>query len=211
MTSNIAAPPVDIADTLTQASAWMFASIALQPPTAASAATLQRLIPSLPDSIRPTAEQIAAFPLDGWEPEYFSILGPAGCPACESSYERAAMVSRGPLLAAVSGCYSAFAYAPDVREVADHASIEAGFLAYLLMKIAFADHQGKAEAARITREAYEGFLRDHIAVWMGDFADALANTGSVLGTALTDLLQRLLADTADLEVCATPDCRGAGL
>jgi nitrate reductase assembly molybdenum cofactor insertion protein NarJ len=176
-------------ETLARASAWMFASIALQPPTAASRATLEALIPSLPAPLQNAGTRIAACPIDEWEPEYFSVLGPTGCPACESSYERAAQASRGPMLADISGCYQAFAYSPDLREVPDHASVEAGFLAYLAMKIAFADDAGETDAAQIAREAYVGFVRDHTGVWFNDFCEALAATGSEQALAIADFLR----------------------
>lgn len=186
MTDSVATSS-DMTVTLRRASAWMFASLALQPPDAATIDALQKLIPSLPAGLQPQAIRIAAQPLDEWEPEYFGILGPAGCPACESSYERGAMASRGPLLAAVSAYYQAFAYAPDVREVPDHVSVEAGFLSYLTMKIAFAEHEGQTEAAAIGRDAYERFLAEHTG-WMEEFGNSLTTTGSAQGAAIADFL-----------------------
>ena len=179
----------EMSEMLSRASAWMFASIALQPPTAESRATLEALIPSLPRPLQNAAARIVACPLDEWEPEYFSVLGPAGCPACESSYERAAQASRGPMLADISGWYQAFAYSPDVRDVPDHAAVEAGFLAYLAMKIAFADNAGEPDAAQIARDAYAGFVRDHTGVWFDDFREALAATGSEQALAIADFLR----------------------
>jgi nitrate reductase assembly molybdenum cofactor insertion protein NarJ len=187
-TDHFATATATLKETLARASAWMFASLALQPPTAESRAILEALIPSLPSSLQTAAARIAAFRLDDWEPEYFSVLGPAGCPACESSYERAAQASRGPMLADISGCYQAFAYAPDVREVPDHASVEAGFLGYLAMKIAFAEHAGQEDAAEIAREAYAAFQRDHVGRWFDDFRDALAETGSAQASAIAEFL-----------------------
>jgi nitrate reductase assembly molybdenum cofactor insertion protein NarJ len=174
----------------------MFASIALQPPSVDSRATLQALIPSLPEPLQPAAARIAACPLEDWEPEYFSVLGPAGCPACESSYERAAQASRGPMLADIAGCYRAFAYAPDAREVPDHASVEAGFLAYLALKIAFAEHEQADEAAQIARDAYAAFLTDHANVWFGEFGDAMAATGSDQAAAIAEFLRGVVSLSA---------------
>jgi nitrate reductase assembly molybdenum cofactor insertion protein NarJ len=187
--------PLGVADALAGASAWMFASIALQPPSAASMARLEALLPSLPAELRSLAARVAALPLDQWEPEYFSVLGPAGCPVCESSYERAAQASRGPALADVSGCYRAFAFMPDVLEVPDHAAVESAFLGYLALKIAFAVHDGDVEAARITFEAYDDFRSERVAQWFGDLTAALTATGSPEVSLLTELLDATVATT----------------
>jgi nitrate reductase assembly molybdenum cofactor insertion protein NarJ len=180
-------------DTLARASAWMFVSMALQPPTTSSRERLEALLPSLPPPLQPIAARFTACPLEEWEPEFFSVLGPAGCPACESSYERAAQASRGPILADVSGCYRAFAFTPDVREVPDHACVEAGFLGYLAVKVAFADHAGDAESARVAQEAYDMFLEQHVAAWFGDFAEALIACGSAPATVVAELLDAMRA------------------
>ena len=173
------AEPPPVRGWLQLAAAWRFASLAFQPPTATSHNSMNQLVPELIDSLRPAAALVAAFPLDEWEPEYFSVLGPAGCPACESSYEPAAIASRGPLLAEVAGFYEAFAYLPvDVREVPDHVSMELGFLSFLALKVAFAQFEGRADEERVALEAYKGFLRAHVEPWLGELCQALANSGS---------------------------------
>ena len=176
---------------LEQSTVYSFASLAVQVPDADRVAAMTALIPSLPADLQPLAGAIVALPLDEWEPEYFSVLGPGGCPASESSYERAAIASRGPLLADVAGYYEAFAYAPDVREVPDHASVELGFAAYLALKIAFAEHEGCGEDAAIAGDAMSGFVAAHVEPWMPPLCEALEESGSRQYGAVAEFLRRL--------------------
>jgi nitrate reductase assembly molybdenum cofactor insertion protein NarJ len=172
-------PPSDMAAWLARASGWMFASLALQPPSPQRIDRMRDLVPLLPETVQPAASVILTLPLAEWEPEFFSVLGPAGCPACESSYERAAMAARGPLLADVSGYYRAFAYAPaPPREVPDHASVELDFLSYMAVKIACAEFECRVEDAGTTRDAYESFRRTHLGAWIDQLCAALVDTGS---------------------------------
>ena len=106
-----------------------------------------------------------------------------GLRGSESSYERAAQASRGPMLAEVAAFYEAFAYAPDRLEVPDHAAMELGFLSFLAMKVAFAGFESQAEAASVAAQACSDFHCQHLAGWLPACADALMATGSkqVLG------------------------------
>jgi TorA maturation chaperone TorD len=164
---------------LTQAAGWMFASLVFQPPDQARIDEMTALLPTLPAQLREAAAQMVALPADQWEPEFFSVLGPAGCPASESSYERAAFASRGPLLTEVAGTYAAFAYPGEhIREVPDHIAVETGFLSFLAMKVAFARFASRGEEESIAREAYDTFRDEHVRPWAGAFCDALAESGS---------------------------------
>jgi nitrate reductase assembly molybdenum cofactor insertion protein NarJ len=176
---------------LEQSTVYSFASLALQVPDEDTVAAMSALIPSLPGDLQPLAAAIVALPLDEWEPEYFSVLGPGGCPASESSYERAAIASRGPLLADVAGFYDAFAYAPGVRDVPDHASVELGFAGYLALKVAFAEHEGRGEDAAVAGDAMSDFLAAHVEPWMTPFCDALTQTGSPHYASVADFIRQL--------------------
>ncbi len=184
----------DIALWLERASAWLFASLALQPPSSATIDEMTRLVPSLPPAMKAAAAEIVALPLEEWEPEFFSVLGPAGCPACESSYERAAMASRGPLLAAVAAYYEAFVYVPaPLREVPDHIAVELGFLSFMALKIAFARFESRVDDAGVALEAYEKFQRRHLGVWAQTLCAALAETGSPQYQLVARLLQCVIS------------------
>ena len=134
-----AASSTDVGLWLSRAAILQFASLALQTPTAEVVHEMRDLIATLPDDLASAAITILEWPEEAWEPEFFSVLGPAACAICESSYERAAQASRGPLLAHVAAFYEAFGYVPDrLKEVPDHAAVEFGFLSFLAMKVAFA-------------------------------------------------------------------------
>ena len=169
----------DVGQWLSRAAVLQFASLALQTPSTDVLAEMRELAVSLPDHLAQQAAGILQTPADEWEPEFFSVLGPAGCAVCESSYERAAQASRGPLLAQVAGYYEAFGYAPvRLKEVPDHAAVELGFLSFLAMKVAFAMFESQSEAAEIARVAYADFHRLHIGAWLPDCLEAIQATGS---------------------------------
>jgi hypothetical protein len=183
---------------LERAATWMFGSLSLQMPDAVRCGEMAALVQTLPVPLRETATAISAFPLADWEPEFFSVLGPGGCPASESSYERAAMASRGPLLTEVAGYYNAFAYPGDrLREVPDHIAVELGFLSFLALKIAFARFAARPEAEVVAREAYDAFLDAHLRPWIGPFCDALESTESTHYQLISSWL-RLLSGEADI-------------
>ena len=186
--------PSDMGPWLERAAGWMFASLALQPPSESNVVTMRSLLPTLPPAIREEATAIVGLPLSDWEPEFFSVLGPAGCPACESSYERAAMAARGPLIADVAAFYKAFAYQPEtLREVPDHIAVEIDFLAFMAMKIAFARYEHRDDEADLTIEAYEKFERTHLGAWARALCEKLIATGSAHYQTAAHLLESLIA------------------
>lgn len=186
--STASGTPVDVAGWLAHASVLQFASLALQPPSPGVIGEMRALVTSLPEELVGPAETLLSMPIDEWEPEFFSVLGPAGCATAESSYERAAQASRGPLLARVAAFYDAFGYAPErLREVPDHIAIEFGFLSFLAMKVAFARFESRADDASVAADAYATFRERHVSVWLPDFAEALAATGSAQFAAVAAL------------------------
>lgn len=107
---------------------------------------------------------------------YHSAFGPGGpAPPREASY--LASVELGSLLSAIEGDYAAFAYHPDADEPADHIAVEAGFIAYLRLKEAFAVAVGDEEASAITARVAARFLADHIAPVAHPLADLLNQSG----------------------------------
>lgn len=191
-------PTTDVGQWLSRAAVLQFASLALQPPSNDVIEEMRNLIAALPEDAASDASAILDVPLADWEPEFFSVLGPAGCPICESSYERAAQASRGPMLAEVAGFYEAFGYAPDrLREVPDHAAMELGFLSFLAMKVAFARFESQAEAASVAAQAYSDFYRQHLAGWLPACADALLETGSKQYSGIAAWVRDALRATSD--------------
>lgn len=186
-------PDADVTQWLSRAAVLQFASLALQAPTQEVLDEMRDLVTALPDAAASDAKALLEVPLDEWEPEFFSVLGPAGCAVSESSYERAAQASRGPLLSQVAGCYEAFGYAPvRLREVPDHAAVEFGFLSFLAMKVAFATFDAHADEADIARDAYRDFVDSHLSTWMPDCAEAIQASGSAHFTAIAGLAMSAL-------------------
>ena len=176
----IAAPETALHVWLERAACWRCASTLFRLPTADGLAELRVLLPMLPDEARDAVAGLLAVNLDTWEHEFHRVLGPGGLPACESSFDRAALAGRGPLLAAIGGFYQAFAYEPHAREreVPDHIAVELDFLAYLAFKSAFAVDAQMKEELEVTTEAYDAFLRDHLGFWIEPFLESLLATDS---------------------------------
>lgn len=165
---------------LERAVCWRFASTLFRPPTAERVTELRLLLPMLPEEARDDAAALLDAPLDTREGEFHRVLGPGGLPACESSFDRATLAGRGPLLAAIGGFYQAFAYEPQAqeREVPDHIAVELDFLAYLAFKGAFAADAQLTEALDVTASAYDAFLHDHLGFWLAPFLDSLQASDS---------------------------------
>ena len=164
---------------LERAACWRFGSLLFQEPAAPRTAELQALVPSLPAVHRAEAAALAGE--QGVRSErYYSVLGPCGCPAAESSYDRAAMANRGPLIAEVSAFYEAFAYPPRLTAdlVPDHVAIELDFLGFLALKIAFALHEAQDDDRDIAGKAFFEFLKNHPGYWMDALRDRLHAAGA---------------------------------
>lgn len=77
-------------------------------------------------------------------------------------------------LADIKGFYRAFGLEIQPEERADHVSVEAEFLGYLLLKESLALEKGQAENAAVCAGARTGFWNDHFSHWMPRFAACLA-------------------------------------
>jgi TorA maturation chaperone TorD len=154
---------------------YRFASLLVELPTDAVLEEIRGVACELPEPLRAAAMDLASVGATEWEEAYHAVLGPGGCPACESSYDDAALGSRGPLIADVSGFYRAFAYAGrrDGQALPDHAAVELDFLSFLAMKAAFALHQNCDEEHEVTRGAFETFSALHPDFWLERFCDRL--------------------------------------
>ena len=122
---------------------------------------------------------------------YHSTFGPGGpAPPREVSYARA--VQLGYLLSELTAFYDAFAYRPVTRESPDHVSVEAGFIAYLRLKEAYAAERGDKEQASVTAEAAAAFMREHLAVVAGPLSATLDASGvAYLAAAARSLANRV--------------------
>lgn len=180
----------DIRSRLEKATALRFLSLLFQSPTEQSLAEMGIICTELSPERRQLAQDLASYDLKDLEMEYHRVIGPAGIPACESSYDDNALAGRGPTISTIAGFYDAFAFKPDnvKYEVPDHISVELGFLSYLALKIAYAEYQGETESAGIALDAYEKFLDRHVGYWIVKFHALLAQSGSPVYVPASDWL-----------------------
>ena len=165
---------------LDAASHWRLLSLLFQLPTRQSRWELRRLARSAPGNLAKLADEWTGVPLHLAAAEYHRTLGPGGVPAVESSYDPNALAGRGPLLADIAAFHKAFSYSPErlPADVPDHLAAELDFLSYMAMKVAFALESGESENARITDQAYNEFLKEHLTTWVGAFREKLTMSGS---------------------------------
>jgi nitrate reductase assembly molybdenum cofactor insertion protein NarJ len=122
---------------------------------------------------------------------YHTIFGPGG-PASAREVRTCGLLQPGPLLAELAATYEAFAYRPALDEPLDHVAVEAGFVAYLRFKEAYARVCGDVEHAEVTAEAARGFIEEHLASLAEPLAGTLASSGiEYLTQASAELLQRV--------------------
>jgi nitrate reductase assembly molybdenum cofactor insertion protein NarJ len=107
---------------------------------------------------------------------YHSIFGPGGpAPAREVSYR--SWSQPGYLLSELFSYYDAFSYNPVTYEVPDHVSVEAGFIAYLRLKEAYAMDCLDYEHATVTADAARNFIDEHLSTMVEPLAKSLASSG----------------------------------
>ena len=168
----------DVSAWLERAANWRMASLLFSEPRADRTAELTELAALVPAAARAKASELAAdTPIrsDG----YYPALGPGGCAATESAYDRAAIANRGPLIADVAAFYEAFAYPPRLTSglAPDHMAVELDFLGFLALKVAFASDQHRDEEGIVARAAYREFLEEHPAFWIDQLAERFESAG----------------------------------
>lgn len=91
----------------------------------------------------------------------------------QSAYIR---VDKGATLGQLSALYAAFGLRPGGREheIADHAGVEAEFMASLALMLALAEIEGRADDAATLARAREVFAREHLGRWFVQFGETLA-------------------------------------
>ena len=94
---------------------------------------------------------------------YHSTFGPGG-PACPREASHRATLVPGVLLAELEAYYQGFGYQPACLEAPDHVAVEAGFMAFLRLKQAYAFANGLSDQAEMAAAAAHRFLTDHLAV-----------------------------------------------
>jgi nitrate reductase assembly molybdenum cofactor insertion protein NarJ len=187
---------------LREAAEWRLIALLLERPTSAWRATRAALAAECADR---DLAAVAAAAADATEGGYLRTLGPGGV---ASPREIAHSVTRDPghVLGELSAFYGAFAYRPPSEEPPDHVSVEAGFVAYLKVKEAFAITAGDDTRARLTSEAAASFVEQHLSTFAQPLADRLAlATDGYLCDAAAALARRTGPRRADAEGGWTPE------
>jgi hypothetical protein len=181
---------------------WRLLSVLLERPARDWHAEVKRLALDAGDAgLRPLAAAAEAATEGG----YLIAFGPGGL---VSPREIAHTKTRDPghVLAQLGAMYDAFAYRPHTEETPDHISVEAGFVAYLRMKEAFAIAREEDEAARIAAEAAATFVERHLSTFVQPLAERLsAVPDGHLAGALQALLHRTGPRRHDAEGGWTPE------
>jgi nitrate reductase assembly molybdenum cofactor insertion protein NarJ len=107
---------------------------------------------------------------------HYSLFGPGG-PVSPREVTYLSGLQQGYLLAELGAYYEAFAYRPAAAEPSDHLSVEAGFMAYLTLKQAYALASADGAGAQVTAEAAGRFRTDHLAGMTEPIARALEAGG----------------------------------
>ncbi len=151
----------EVTDLLAECAEWRLFGLLFEYPAHAWRSNLESLLPALPRSdLRGLAQAALEHSSEGLQ---IALFGPGGTvPVREVA--RQVGVQSGYLMAELSAYYEAFGYQPEVEEAADHLAIQLGFVAFLKMKQALALFQGNSEHARLTAEAADAFIKDHLAV-----------------------------------------------
>jgi len=160
-------------DLLAEAASWRLISLLLERPRAGWHGEVEALTREVTDA------ELAAAPssLDqATEGLYLDLLGPGG-PLSAREVAWRPLADPGRLLAELEELYRVFAYCPRREDPADHLAVSAGFVAFLILKRAYAEANGDAEAAEIIASAIRGFLADHLAYTAEPFARRLEATG----------------------------------
>lgn len=185
------------ADLLGEASQWHLLSLLLSRPTTTRKQEVRQLMAD------PTLASIGDV-ARGWcenadEGSYLHLLGPGGLvPARAVAYRP--FSDPGWLLADIGRYHRAFGFHPVTEEPPDHIAALADFVAYLLLKEAFARERNE-ELAAITREASERFIDEHLVPIVARVADRLAACGAVNWSAVARLLaEKIPAPPTSAEV-----------
>lgn len=159
---------------LTEAAEWRLIGLLFECPRDGWRAEVAQLAQEVTDPLLVQAASAAREQAS--EGLYHSIFGPGGpVPPREVTYLGA--VQFGYLLSELNAYYEAFAYRSIIGEAEDHLAVEVGFVAYLLVKQAYALACGDREHAAVAREAAERFRAEHLSLMVQPIARALANGG----------------------------------
>ncbi len=149
-----------VLDLARQAAEWRLIGLLFEQPSAAWREQVASLGAEVADEKLKRAAEVALE--EASEELYHSIFGPGG-PASPREASYFDNIQLGYLIAELCAHYEAFAYKPSLGEAPDHVAVEAGFIAFLRLKEAYALAEDDSEHAGLTREAAQHFLSEHLA------------------------------------------------
>jgi TorA maturation chaperone TorD len=155
---------------LQQAAEWRLIGLLFECP---AGPWREQLVQLKAEIVNPVLRQsVEAAQAEASEGMYHSLFGPGGpVPLREVTYHGG--VEAGHLLSHIAGYYQAFAYRPETMEADDHLSVETGFIAYLMVKEAYALSCGDPEHASLAAEARQSFLADHLSTFVAPLLESL--------------------------------------
>jgi nitrate reductase assembly molybdenum cofactor insertion protein NarJ len=184
-------PPLPT-DLLRQAAEWRLIALLFEPPGDAWRGEVRSLGESQSDELLREAAELAQ---QEATPElYHSTFGPGG-PVSPREVAYHKLVLPGAMVSEIEGYYVAFGYTPCGDEPPDHLAVEAGFIAYLRLKEAYALNRGEPEPAAVAAEASQRFMVEHLAVMARPLAAALADSPVRYLTLAAESLRRRIGAT----------------
>lgn len=170
---------------LAEAAQWRLLSLLHLRPTVERREEARRLasevgLPALADAAQAWCEHAT-------EGAYQQLFGPGGLvPAREVAYRP--FTDPGWLLSDLARLHQAFGFRGGADEPADHVAVLADFVAYLLMKEAYARHCGDEDAAAAARRARDRFTQEHLSPVAARLAERLEACGATQWAAAARLI-----------------------
>lgn len=162
-----------VRDRLREAATWRLLGRLFECPDPTWQAEIDALARELGDEDLLAAVTAAAgVATEGQYHSTFGVGGPA--PPREASYHET--VELGSLMSELAVCYEVFGYRPQLAEPLDHVAVEAGFVAYVKFKQAYAEARGDREQADAAARAASRFITDHLGMIATPLADLLATS-----------------------------------
>ncbi|MDV2504318.1 MAG: molecular chaperone TorD family protein [bacterium] len=163
----------DVHELMAEAAAWRLMGLLMERPRPGWNEELDTLAREVVDPSLRAAVEAARGASEG---TYLGLLGPGGFISPREVAYRP-KEDPGKILADLAGFYEAFAFAPQAEDPIDHIAVEAGFVAYLRMKEAYALARGDEEAAETTAESLNHFLDSHLGAFVESFVRSLEPSG----------------------------------
>jgi nitrate reductase assembly molybdenum cofactor insertion protein NarJ len=219
MTSSSSTEQGSVTELLAEAAQWRLLGLLFTSPHADWREQVAGLAAEVADESLKIAARAA---LDqATQSGYYTAFGPGGPGAPREVSHRQSDLT-GLYLAEVLACYNAFAYCPPRDEPPDHIGTEIDFVAYILLKQAYAVARNDGIQAGVSAQALQRFIQDHLATTAVPLAENLeASDIPYLTLAAANLSERVEAYCTnivssstepnqicdrELPICVTSDC-----